>query len=191
MLPVGRWGQWSQAAPQDVGEEFGLDSYFWVGSSLHIKWSVCISTNYCADFRGKGRNCCFCIYFPQGLLWPQQSREGGGRQKSLVSLHFPGKERGCAVSHQLVSSRISSFPSTPGSNQSWPQRESNRCQLGLGEVLIRDTEVGSQWLCETLKILFVLQPRTVILWCTLMNTPMLLWLLNFTAKSNPLFMWIL
>ena len=56
-----------------------------------------------ADFRGKGRNCCFCIYFPQGLLWLATGGEGGGRQKSLVSLHFPGEERGYTVSHRLVS----------------------------------------------------------------------------------------
>lgn len=78
-----------------------------VGSSLHIKWTVCLSTKNGCSFAREGEvTVVFAHLFHRGYFGQLQVGKGGGRRKSLVSLHFLGKERGYTVSHHLVSSSL-------------------------------------------------------------------------------------
>ena len=120
MLPVGRWGQWSQAAPQDVGEEFGLDSYFWVGSSLHIKLNVCISTNNGCRFSKEGKKLLLLHVFSTGatLASNKVGKVGVGRRVLFLFTSLGKREETLSAIAWCLLPFIAPFPSTPGSNQS-------------------------------------------------------------------------
>ena len=98
-LPVGRW---SPAAPQNVGEESGLDSLAPGGVlSAHPMYCLYPHKTVGADLQGEGEETAAVEYIFHRGHWPTGGGKDGHIRNTLSSLHLPGKERSYTVSHHL------------------------------------------------------------------------------------------